>query len=117
MLARTARIVVAYWRASFSDKGTIYNLRNPVKITVRNLVPLLRYPVTYLQNFNAQPSESTIFTGVLKYEADSTTNVPTCGRSYTDSGEAILYSEGYCCECSLCALLSLCKPLSRANTD
>ncbi|CUI15294.1 membrane-associated protein, putative [Bodo saltans] len=101
--------------ASTSDSVTI---TDPVTIVVTKSIPVMRYPVYYVRNFNADAYETVVYTGLFGCAADSSSSSPTCGRAYsTTTGAAIPYSEGYCCSCSFCDLISLCDSDSRANTD
>lgn len=96
--------------------GSTVSLVTPVTIRVTKSVPSILYPVTYVRNFNAAPYEIAVPTALFGCSADSTSSTPTCGRAYyAASGAPVPYSEGYCCDCSLCDLVTLCDSDSRAQ--
>jgi hypothetical protein len=113
--------ITASWQTAQGTDATgrpqVYRLNTPMRITVKKSRPLLRYPVTYRQTYNNKPRETVVYTGTLQCKDKSTDNNPTCGRAYDTAGKPILYSEGFCCDCSLCQLIGVCQSDSRANTN
>ena len=107
---------VMYWTSAATAEGQTAHLSSPVKLTVRKSKPFTRYPIFYWQNVNAKPIESTIYTTALKCDDSSSSSTPTCGRAFSSGGSPIAFSEGYCCDCSLCELIGFCSSGSRANT-
>eukprot|EP00758_Cryptobia_borreli_P014885 Tbor_TRINITY_DN5967_c2_g2::TRINITY_DN5967_c2_g2_i9::g.19069::m.19069 len=91
-------------------------LKNPITIKVKKSLPMTRYPLTYVQNFNSKPYETSIYTPPLKCKDGAGDAEPTCGRKF-DGDKPIQYSEGYCCKCGFCELFGLCSSTSRANIN
>ncbi|EPY22600.1 hypothetical protein STCU_08211 [Strigomonas culicis] len=87
----------------------------PVVLTLSRSTVLYRYPVYYRQNYNAKPYEEDISGTLLnRCNAELSASKATCGVAYNGS-TLIPYSQGFCCDCSVCASLGLCKASSRAN--
>lgn len=104
-------------RTATTDASDVVTLSEPIVVRVVKQVPRIRYPVFYVRNFNAAPYESNVLTSVLSCSAESSSSSPTCGRAYATTGAPVPYSEGYCCSCSLCDLVTLCESDSRANIN
>lgn len=103
--------------ATDAATGQRQTLSDPIRIAVKKSSPMIRYPITYVQNFNNKPYELSLTTGALKCKAAASDDDPTCGRAFDSNGAAIKYSEGYCCDCSICSLFGVCSSKSRANIN
>jgi hypothetical protein len=109
---------VLYWSSALTTDGRSARLPQPVTVKLKKSKPLVRYPIFYWQNVNAKPTETVIYTTTLRCDASPSSSTPTCGRAFAPgTGAPIPFSEGYCCECSLCDLIGFCDSQSRANTD
>lgn len=88
----------------------------PIAITTSRSAVRYRYPVFYVQNYNAKPYEATVKGRLLNQcNADFNPNTATCGIAYGVDGKAIPFSQGFCCDCSMCQTLGFCEPGARAN--
>ncbi|TPP46486.1 Male gamete fusion factor family protein [Leishmania donovani] len=89
---------------------------SPLRITTSRSAVRYRYPLFYVQNYNAKPYEATVKGSLLNQcNADFNADTATCGLAYDAAGKAIPYSQGFCCDCSMCQTLGLCQPDARAN--
>ncbi|XQJ30986.1 Generative cell specific 1 protein, putative [Leishmania guyanensis] len=89
---------------------------SPIRITTSRSAVRYRYPLFYVQNYNTKPYEATVKGSLLNQcNADFDTNTATCGIAHDAAGKPILYSQGFCCDCSMCQTLGLCLPDARAN--
>ncbi|GET92560.1 hypothetical protein, conserved [Leishmania tarentolae] len=89
---------------------------SPLRITTSRSAVRYRYPLFYVQNYNAKPYEATVKGSLLSQcNADFDADTATCGLAYDAAGKAIPYSQGFCCDCSMCQTLGLCQPDARAN--
>lgn len=89
--------------------GKTQNLSSPIKITFKKSPVKVLYPSIYFQDFNYHPIEKQISTDSLKCQDGGKSDNPTCGWSYDDSKNKILYSQGFCCSCSLKSVFNLDK--------
>ncbi|CBZ30602.1 conserved hypothetical protein [Leishmania mexicana MHOM/GT/2001/U1103] len=97
------------------DDGTVVQF-SPLRITTSRSAVRYRYPLFYVQNYNAKPYEATVRGNLLNQcNADFNADKATCGLAYDAAGKPIPYSQGFCCDCSMCQTLGLCKPDARAN--
>lgn len=82
----------------------------PVRVTTSRSQVRHRYPLEYVRDFNAKPFEHNI-EGTL---ADACVALPpgnphaTCGVKHDVHGNAIEFSEGFCCTCTACQLVGPC---------
>eukprot|EP01084_Bolivina_argentea_P148193 259133_1 len=79
-------------------------LSQPWSIKLSKSDVFIRYPLQYIQTFNAKPTEVVISTdsnmfGLSGCEDDPNLN-PTCGWARDVSGDIIEDSQGFCCSCS-----------------
>ncbi|EPY41684.1 hypothetical protein AGDE_02240 [Angomonas deanei] len=89
---------------------------SPVKLTTSRSEVRYRYPVFYVQNYNAQPTEETIGGSLFNQcSAVFDTKKATCGIAKDTAGNLIPYSQGFCCDCGVCQTLGICSPDSRAS--
>ncbi|KAG5490927.1 hypothetical protein JIQ42_00812 [Leishmania sp. Namibia] len=90
---------------------------SPLRITTSRSAVRYRYPLFYVQNYNAKPYEATVKGKLLNQcNADFNAETATCGLAYDAAGKPIPFSQGFCCDCSMCQTLGLCRPDARANT-
>ncbi|KPA85907.1 hypothetical protein ABB37_00219 [Leptomonas pyrrhocoris] len=88
----------------------------PIAITTSRSAVRYRYPIFYVQNYNAKPYEATVKGRLLNQcNADFDSGTATCGIAYDAFSKAIPFSQGFCCDCSMCQTLGFCVPDARAN--
>jgi len=96
--------------------GVKKKLQTPWSISLAKTEVYHRYPLEYLQSFNAQPYEEVVNPSGLGLftECDelSSSNTPTCGWSYNADGSKVTHSQGYCCQCD-----AFSKKSSRSQGD
>jgi hypothetical protein len=89
---------------------------SPITITTSRSAVRYRYPIFYVQNYNAKPYEATVKGKLLNQcNDDFNPDRATCGVAYDSNGKAIPFSQGFCCDCSMCQTLGFCEPDARAN--
>ncbi|KAG5466636.1 hypothetical protein LSCM1_00802 [Leishmania martiniquensis] len=89
---------------------------SPLRLTTSRSAVRYRYPLFYVQNFNAKPYEATVKGRLLNQcNADFNADTATCGLAHDVAGKPIPFSQGFCCDCSMCQTLGLCRPDARAN--
>jgi len=98
------------------ENGKTKKLQTPWSISLSKTEVYHRYPLEYLQSFNAWPYEEVVNpSGVgIFSECDelSSSNTPTCGWSYNADGSKVAHSQGYCCQCD-----AFSKKSSRSQGD
>lgn len=88
----------------------------PLTLTTSRSVVSYRYPIFYVQNYNAKPYEQTLAGSLLNTcNADYDVSKATCGVARDTKGELIPYSQGFCCGCNMCQVSGLCTESSRAK--
>nr|CCC94129.1 conserved hypothetical protein [Trypanosoma congolense IL3000] len=86
----------------------------PIRLVTIKSAVHYRYPVYYVQNFNAKPYEQQLTTTAMEWCKDYNESAsPTCGLARDSSGRVIPYSQGFCCSCGACELSGICRPKSR----
>ena len=74
------------------------------------------YPLTYFQDFNNKPMENVLSSSLIDCKDGDYDKYPTCGFQYDSNNQKMLYSQGYCCECSFLDTIGLDNThLSRGN--
>ena len=86
------------------QNGEIRQLSNPWSIKLSKSDVFIRYPLSYIQTFNAKPTEIVVSTdsnmfGLNGCVDDPALN-PTCGWARDVQGNIIEDSQGFCCSCS-----------------
>eukprot|EP01079_Euglenida_sp_SAG-EU17-18_P004804 gene4804-4964_t len=101
---------------SVSNETSEAVLEEPVKITLTKTKSTMRYPLRYVQDFNARPRESSSKLGLFQCMNGEAAPSDTCGwlKDSTTGGD-IPYSLGYCCGCELDDFLF--PPDSRGGAD
>jgi Male gamete fusion factor len=102
-------ILNAFIQELTSENNKTANLKTPLKISMSKSQVLAIYELVYLQNFNNKPMEKVVESNVFTCEADFYDSQPTCGYAINAANERILYSQGFCCKCSLLDILGLDK--------
>ena len=98
--------------------GVNRTLSDPVKVRISKSTSMFRYPLTYVQDFNANPHETVSHTSLLQCRDDSSDVEPTCGWHMDSQGQPIPYSQGFCCRCPASELLNFFDPAdSRGQVD
>lgn len=103
--------------ASVTDKnGETKMLQTPWSISLSKTEVYHRYPLEYIQSFNAQPYEKVVNVGGLgvftECDEQASSNTPTCGWAIRADGSRDPHSQGYCCQCD-----AFSKSSSRAQGD
>lgn len=99
-----------------SSTGTETSRFAPITLTAARSAVQYRYPLFYVQNYNAKPYEATVQGKLLNQcNADFNVNTATCGVARDASGNLIPHSQGFCCDCGMCATLGFCEAGARAN--
>ncbi|KAG5492469.1 hypothetical protein JKF63_01047 [Porcisia hertigi] len=89
---------------------------SPIHITTSRSAVRYRYPLFYVQNYNAKPYEAFVKGALFSQcNAEFSEGKATCGIAYDLKGKAIAYSQGFCCECSMCQTVGFCPPSARAR--
>ncbi|KPI83796.1 hypothetical protein ABL78_7160 [Leptomonas seymouri] len=89
---------------------------SPISITTSRSAVRYRYPIFYVQNYNAKPYEATVKGKMLNQcNAELDADKATCGVALDPTRKAIPFSQGFCCDCSMCQTLGFCEPNARAN--
>ena len=110
--------IMAYLTSTTNNNNSdiTYYLKTPIQIEMSKSQVYAMYPLTYVQDFNNKPMEDVISSSLIDcQDGDYDTN-PTCGWQYDSNNQTILYSQGYCCECSFLSVIGLDNSqLSRGN--
>lgn len=85
-----------------------------IELSLSRTAVYYRYPIFYLQDFNAAPYELVIDGSLANLCDDSATTDATCGLQTDSSGNVIPYSQGFCCDCSICAAIKVCTANARS---
>lgn len=104
-----SEVMNAFIQEMTSENNSKANLKTPLKISMGKSQVLAIYELAYFQDFNNKPMERVIESNVFNCEADFYDSRPTCGYAVNAANERILYSQGYCCRCSLLDILGLDK--------
>ena len=93
-----------------------YYLKTPIQIQMSKSQVYALYPLTYVQDFNNKPMENVQSSSLIDCKDGDYDKSPTCGFQYDSNNQKILYSQGYCCECSFLDTIGLDNThLSRGN--
>ena len=74
-------------------------LESPIRLTLSKTEVVVRYPVTYLQSFNAAPREVVTHHGLGGCDDGNLAPSPSCGWVLASDGSRIRDSQGFCCSC------------------
>lgn len=85
-----------------------------IELSLSRTAVYYRYPIFYLSDFNAEPYELIIDGSLANLCDDTFTMKATCGLQKDASGSAIPYSQGFCCDCSMCSAIKVCEPNARS---
>lgn len=101
--------------SSAQESGSNFTVTFPkIELSLSRTAVFYRYPIFYLQDFNAAPYELIIDGSLANLCDDSATTAATCGLQKDSSGNIIPYSQGFCCDCSICSAIRVCKANARS---
>ena len=93
-----------------------YILKTPIQIQMSKSQVYALYPLTYTQDFNNKPMENVLSSSLIDCKDGDYDKNPTCGFHYNTKNQKIIYSQGYCCECSFLDTIGIDNThLSRGN--
>lgn len=110
--------IIAYLTSAndLENSNIQYLLKTPVQIQLSKSQVYAMYPLKYVQDFNNKPMENVLSSSLIGCRDGDYDSHPTCGFQYDNQNRKILYSQGYCCECSFLDTIGLDnKHLSRGN--
>jgi hypothetical protein len=91
-------------------------LERPLRVSLYKTDAVVRYPVHYLQSFNAQPFEVVTHHGLGGCNDGDMANSPSCGWVLSSDGARILNSQGFCCSCGFDQILGTSSTTPRSET-
>lgn len=100
---------------SASDSSSTEVSFDPIQLTISRSNVLMRYPLEYVADFNANPYEENKKGTLTAQCDDSFSSKASCGVKYTTSNEPIPYSQGFCCSCGTCSALGICSANARMS--
>lgn len=93
-----------------------HQLTDPVQILVSKSQVLAQYPLIYIQNFNYYPREAVLSSTFFSCDDGHYDESPSCGWAYSEEGQKIPDSQGFCCTCGFDDFLGLGDDLDRGKT-
>lgn len=100
---------------SAQESGSNQTVTFPkIELSLSRTAVVYRYPIFYLSDFAADPYELTIDGSLANLCDDSFTTKATCGLQMDAEGNAIPYSQGFCCDCSICSAIKVCEANARS---
>jgi len=106
--------VEATFSQASDDSGT-RQLQVPWRIELRKSRVSIRYPITYVRSFNAQPGEQVIVVPSLGCVDGASSASPTCGWAVSN-GNRVQDSQGFCCTCDFLQTIGVSDSPTRATT-
>ena len=90
-------------------------LEAPIRLSLTKTEAVVRYPVTYLQSFNAAPREVVTHHGLGGCEDGDMSAAPSCGWVLASDGARIQDSQGFCCSCGFDQMLGASSTSTRST--
>lgn len=106
--------VEATFGSAEDEAGLDHALEHPWRLVLRKSRVVLRYPITYVQSFNALPAEEVLLEPPFGCADGAEAAAPTCGWALDAGGGRITDSQGFCCDCSLLDAIGLSDEGTRA---
>lgn len=101
------------------ESGETVTFTEPLVVTLGMAPQVYEYPLAYRRSYNNKPSEKVVgLDSFLLYSScddSASSGSPSCGWERDETGERILESQGFCCECSLAQQVGLDDDKSRGK--